>query len=90
MCKKKILVTVGIAVFLMMTAFNISLSSDNNAFSGLVLANIEILAQADEIGGVNCNVTGYTNAWSDGCLYYCAQCSEGYYVAINLIHCSAR
>jgi hypothetical protein len=92
MCKKKILGMMGIAAFLMMTALNIRLSSDNNsALSDLVvLANIEILAQTDEIGRVICNVIGYTDAWKDGCLYYCAQCAESYYVAINLIHCSAR
>jgi hypothetical protein len=91
MYRKKILVVTGIVVFLMMIVFNISLSLGNNRIlSDLALANVEVLAQADETVGANCTVISYQEVWSGGCLYYAARCSEGYYVAIFLIHCSAR
>jgi hypothetical protein len=88
---RKVLVMMGVAAVVMLTAFHISLRSDNNStLSDLVLANVEVLAQADEIGGYNCTVTGYGEIWSEGCLYYSARCAEGYNIGISLIYCSAK
>ena len=71
--------------------FNISLSRGSGTFPNLTLANIEALAQNNESGnGRGCTIMGYTEVWSNGCLYYCAWCAEGHYQALYVVYCVGR
>lgn len=90
MSRRKFLMITAIIVF-MMGIFYVNANLKNEDLSDLTLANIEALAQDEGGGGgTKCTVIGYERVWSDGCLYDCAKCAEGYYQALTLIECIAR
>lgn len=90
MIRKKLLMVAAIIVF-MMGIFHIKANLKNEDLLDLTLANIEALAQNEGGGGGSkCTNIGYERVWSDGCLYECIKCAEGYYQAIGVIECIAR
>lgn len=90
MKKKRFFITIGLAICSMMAAFNIYSNTNNSTIPDLALANIEALAQNEGGSGSDCTVIGYKEIWSEGCLYQCAQCKEGYFKALYIIRCLAR
>lgn len=89
MDRKKCLAVFVVIIFLMAGVFHLNANLKNKDLSDFTLVNIEALAQG-EGGGSTCTVIGYERIWSDGCLYDCAKCAEGYYQALALIECVAR
>jgi len=90
MYKKKILVTSGVAAFIVAVILNLSISLKSSAEFDLILANIEVLAH-NEGDGSSCTPTGiYKELWFDGCLYYCVLCKDGEWLTLYLIRCVAK
>lgn len=88
--KKSILKITAIIIFAVVTMVQIKSMVDETKLTELNLANIEALARNESGSGSNCTIIGYEKVWSEGCLYECAKCAEGYYVAIALIECITK
>lgn len=70
--------------------FITKLKSDEKPLSDITLANLEALGWDENDDNTKCTVLEYKKIWSGGCLYECAVCAEGYYLAIAVIDCVAR
>lgn len=86
--KKKFLMGIFALALLATSGYGVSKSLKNNmVLSDIALTNVEALAQTEN---GNCTVIGYFQRWYDGCLYYCARCSDGSIDKLYIIECTAR